>query len=207
MPVLARPQNHVYAVYMSTKEAILSAAWRCFDNGGEAAISLRRVAADVGLTPMAIYRHFANRQALLDALVLAAIGEWRRRVAAIAPAAPAEMLRSIARAYLDFALGEPRRFEAAFLVASPVVLRYPDDFLGEFSPALKMQLSLIAQAMPDPAPDDDAATILLTMIALAQGLVTLHRAGRIAGDEACFGDLYMRAIDRCLGTLSSGSLT
>jgi AcrR family transcriptional regulator len=177
---------------MITKNAIQCSAWRCFEKGGEAALSLRRVAADVGLTPMAIYRHFASRQALLDALVMGAIDEWRRVVEAIPPAPPAEWLRAIAAAYLDFALEQPRRFEAAFLVASPVALRYPDDFFAGASPALRRQLALVEE-LSETGNEAEAASILVTMIAMAQGLVTLHRAGRIAGDEADFRRLFNRA--------------
>jgi AcrR family transcriptional regulator len=186
---------------MITKKAIQSSAWRCFEKGGEAALSLRRVAADVGLTPMAIYRHFASRQALLDALVLDAVDEWRRIVEAIPPASPADWLRAIAAAYLDFALERPRRFEAAFLVASPVALRYPDDFFAGASSALKRQFALVEE-LTGSRGEDEAASILVTMIAMAQGLVTLHRAGRIAGDEADFRNLYSRATDRYIGSLA-----
>jgi AcrR family transcriptional regulator len=186
---------------MITKEAIQASAWRCFEQGGEAALSLRRVAADVGLTPLAIYRHFANRQALLDALVLDAVDEWRRRVEAIPPAPPAASLRAIAAAYLDFALEQPRRFEAAFLVTSPVALRYPDDFLAGASSALERQLALIEELTGN-GTEDDAASILVTMIAMAQGLVTLHRAGRIDGDDADFRSLYSRAMYRYIESLA-----
>lgn len=186
---------------MITKNAIQSSAWRCFEKGGEAALSLRRVAADVGLTPMAIYRHFASRQALLDALVLGAVDEWRRVVEAIPPAPPAEWLRAIAAAYLDFALEQPRRFQAAFLVASPVALRYPDDFFAGASPALRRQLALVEE-LSETGNEAEAASILVTMIAMAQGLVTLHRAGRIAGDEADFRRLFNRATGRYIDSLA-----
>jgi hypothetical protein len=40
------------------------------------------------------------------------------------------------------------------------------------------------------------------MIAMAQGLVTLHRAGRIAGDEADFRRLFNRATGRYIDSLA-----
>jgi AcrR family transcriptional regulator len=36
---------------------------------GPGALSLRQVAGEVGVTPMAIYRHFKDKDHLLDALV------------------------------------------------------------------------------------------------------------------------------------------
>jgi AcrR family transcriptional regulator len=192
--------DDVYTVYMRTQEAIVAAAWRRFEEGGEAELSLRRVAADVGLTPMAIYRHFASRQALLDTLVLEAVGEWRRCVAAVPPAAPDEWLRAIADAYLEFALRQPRKFEAAFLVRSPVALRYPADFLAGDSPALRLQLALVEEATASLG--GDGGTALVTLIALAQGLVGLYRSGRLAEDEGRFRELYGRVMDRCIASLA-----
>lgn len=199
------PATHrVYGVYVSRKDEILAAAWRCFERGGDAGLSLRGVAGEVGLTPMAIYRHFADRQALLDSLVLEAVAEWRQRVAAIARAPADEWLGAIAEAYLQFALRRPSRFEAAFLVPSRVALRYPDDFFAGDSPALALQLALIGDLRRTAhAGDDEAGSVLVTMIALAQGLVTLFRTGRISGDEDGFRDLYRRVVGRFIGSLTS----
>jgi AcrR family transcriptional regulator len=184
---------------MTTRTEILAAARRAFEEAGETGLSVRDVAARVGLTPMAIYRHFENRQALLDALVLEAIDEWRRRVASIAPCAPLEWLQKIGDAYLDFALRQPRKFEAAFLVSSPTALRYPDDFLAGGSSAVTLQLRLIKQVTGRGRGERIAPADLLVIIAgLSQGLITLYRAGRIAGGERKFRALYRRAMDNCV---------
>ena len=80
---------------MDTAGEILVAARTAFNAGGLAALSLRDVAREVGITPMAIYRHYANKQALIDALVLDALGEWSARVAALSRAAPLAWLESV----------------------------------------------------------------------------------------------------------------
>ncbi len=182
---------------MSTRAKILNAARLAFDDGGEAGLSLRDVAARSGLTPMAIYRHFANKQALIDALMLEAITEWRRRAAAIRPGAPVAWLLRITDAYLDFALSEPRKYEAAFLVSSPLALRYPDDFLSGGSSAVSLQLKIIKEAL---GADSGASPtdVLIIVTALAQGLIVMYRAGRIAGDEKRFRALYRRELKRCV---------
>lgn len=51
-----------------TRRAIVDAALASADAGGLEAITFRRLAADLGVTPMALYRHVATKQALLDAL-------------------------------------------------------------------------------------------------------------------------------------------
>src|SRR5690349_18773219 len=102
----------------STRERILRAARRHFAKGGAAGLSLRQVAAQVGVTPMAIYRHFPGKDGLLEALVLDALDLWSERLAALNHEDPLQWLVALGDAFLDFALEEPRRFEAAFLVPS-----------------------------------------------------------------------------------------
>ncbi len=185
---------------MTTRNEILAAAQDAFEESGEAKLSLRDVASRVGLTPMAIYRHFENKQALLDALVATATDEWRQRVAAIRPCEPQKWLLKIADAFLDFALREPRKFEAAFLVTSSKALKYPDDFAAGGSPAVTLQMKLLTDfAAPQRPRTNKAAIEMMVILAgLAQGLISLYRAGRIAGDEKAFRSLYRRAISRCV---------
>jgi AcrR family transcriptional regulator len=190
----------VYTVYMETRDAILAAAKDAFEECGGAGLSLRDVASRVGLTPMAIYRHFENKQALLDALVAKATDEWRARVAAIRPCAPKEWLLKIGDAFLDFALREPRSFEAAFLTPSPNALRYPDDFVAGGSSAVSLQLQLLGELTAH-RPRKSQTTpveIVIFLAGLAQGLISLYRAGRIAGDERAFISLYRRALSTCI---------
>ena len=102
-------------------------------------------------------------------------------------------------AYLDFALREPRKFEAAFLVSSPTALRYPDDFLAGGSPAVTLQLKLIKQITDSERGGRATPADMLVIIAgLSQGLITLYRAGRIAGGEKKFRALYRRALENCV---------
>ncbi|BBH65776.1 hypothetical protein ACTI_24610 [Actinoplanes sp. OR16] len=58
-----------------TPSSITRTALLLGDRDGEAAMSMRRIAAELGCDPMALYRHFPNRQALLDAVADMAIGD------------------------------------------------------------------------------------------------------------------------------------
>jgi hypothetical protein len=118
-------------------------------------------------------------------------------VAAIPEQAPLDWMRAIGKAHLEFALQKPRRYEAAFLTHSTKARRYPDDFLAGHSPAGTLQLRLIdamiAQGM---LKANSAVELLVTNAALSQGLITLYRAGRIAGSEDDFRTLYLGATER-----------
>jgi AcrR family transcriptional regulator len=182
---------------METRDLIFAKAREAFDADGLDGLSMRDIAAAVGITPMAIYRHYANKQALVDALVLDGLAEWSAIVAAIPPDEPIAWLRAIGRAHLDFALEKPRRYEMAFLLHSDKARRYPDDFLAGHSPAGALQLrllnALVAQGLMKP---DAPAKMLITNAGLSQGLITLYRAGRIAGGEVEFRTLYLDATER-----------
>lgn len=182
---------------MSTREKILTAARKAFERHGLEGLSLRDVAAKVGITPMAIYRHFENKEALVDALVLDALDEWSAIVAALPAAEGLARIEQLAEAALEFALREPRRFEAAFLLPSRKARRYPDDFAARRSPAGNVQLKALEEGLRrGQLAGASSVEIMLINAALSQGLITLYRAGRIAGGEEEFRALYRRAMRR-----------
>jgi AcrR family transcriptional regulator len=177
----------------------VAAARAAFEQKGLDGLSMRDIAKAVGVTPMAIYRHFENKQSLTDMLVLDALDEWSAVVAAIPPAPPLKWLRRIGVAHLDFALLKPRRYEAAFLLHSEKARRYPDDFVAGRSPAGRLQLRLLEELVAQRRlPAHAPVEILIANVGLSQGLITLYRAGRIAGSEPEFRELYLRATHRLM---------
>lgn len=54
---------------------VLTAARELAATGGVAAVSMRSLAAALGVAPNALYSHFADKQAVLDALLDALLGE------------------------------------------------------------------------------------------------------------------------------------
>ena len=53
----------------NTKEDILQASLRLFARAGFEATGMREIAAAVGIQPASVYKHFACKQAILDAIV------------------------------------------------------------------------------------------------------------------------------------------
>ena len=129
--------------------------------------------------------------------MLDAPDEWSARVAALPAADGLAKMEQMGEAFLDFALREPRRFEAAFLLPSRKARRYPDDFAAGRSPAGNVQLKVLEDGIRQgKLAGATPVEIMLINSALSQGLVTLYRAGRIAGDEEAFRALYRRAMRR-----------
>src|SRR5262249_10208639 len=151
---------------------------KAFERKGLEGLSLRDIAEKVGITPMAIYRHYANKQALIDALVLDALGEWSRRAEAVPRDDVLTWFERMGDAFLDFALEEPRRCGAAFLTHSNVARRYPDVSLAGRSPAGALYLDYLGRAKKQGRIGDaEPIEIMISIAGLSQGLITLYRAG------------------------------
>ena len=58
-----------------SRARVLQAAVALADEGGLGAFSMRRLAQDLGVVPMALYKHVANKEELLDGMVDIVFGE------------------------------------------------------------------------------------------------------------------------------------
>jgi AcrR family transcriptional regulator len=185
-----------------SKDRIFSAAKTVLEQEGIVGLSMRRIAQQSGMSPMSLYRHFADKDALLNALMADGLAAWEARVRAIQPKAPLQWLERLTDEFLTFALEEPHRFDAAFFLPAPKARKYPDDFAAGRSPVIAMAVLKIEQARADGvlggAPALDVA---LALSALGQGLVSMHRAGRFSSD-AEFSALYRSVLRRSLTSLS-----
>ena len=58
-----------------TKERILRAAVALADEGGVESLSMRRLAQELGVVPMALYKHVTSKDEMLDGMVDVVVGE------------------------------------------------------------------------------------------------------------------------------------
>ncbi len=192
-----------YGVHMSTRDRLLNAAKMIFARQGLDGLSVRSVAAHAELSPMAMYRHFKDKDALLDALMLDGFKAWEEIVSAIKTRGPVRWLERLGESYLDFALHDPNRFDAAFLLPANEARQYPDDFAAGRSPVIAMTVARIQAAQADgllaPLPP---LRIALMLSALVQGLVSMHRAKRFSSDSD-FRTLYRATFRDCLSSLAT----
>jgi AcrR family transcriptional regulator len=166
---------------------------------------MRRVADEVGLTAMALYRHFRDKDALLDALVDAALARWESYLTGVvAAASPIERIRGALSAYVGFALGEPHAFQLTYLVARPNGPAAPAALRMTESPAYR---AIVAAARDAVAAGElragDPEELMLLAWSTVHGLVVLHRAGRFGFDDARFRPVAGRAIGTLLQTLGA----
>jgi AcrR family transcriptional regulator len=111
MPAASRPYHHG-----DLRSALLTAAERTLREKGAAALSLRELAREIGVSHAAPGRHFKDKQALLNALALAGYDRLSQALAAAEdPALPLEpRLTALARAYLGFAIDNAELLELMY---------------------------------------------------------------------------------------------
>lgn len=185
-----------------TRDRIFAAAKAVLDREGLPGLTVRKVADRAGLSPMAMYRHFADKDALLNALMDDGLAAWEEIARSIRVADPIEWLTALGEAFLEFALTEPHRFDAAFFLPAPRARQYPDDFVAGRSPVVAMALVRIDQAKAEGRlSEQPALEVVLAFSALVQGLVSMHRANRFSSEKQ-FKALYRAQIRHCLDGFS-----
>lgn len=116
------PRRQAYR-HGDLRRALVRAGVEMARGGGPEAVVLREATRRAGVAPSAAYRHFADRQALLDAVCSAAQAELAVAIEAelaalgkkadLADGARAR-LRAVGTGYLRFAREEPGLFRTAF---------------------------------------------------------------------------------------------
>jgi len=187
----------------TTAEKILRAAYDLFDREGADAVTMRRVAEAVGITPMAIYRHFASRETLLKKISDENFQAVARKLDACRrePDITAQ-LNAMMMPYLDYALEHPHLFDHAFAVQRDDARRYPDDMRARKSPSFNISVDAIAEGMRQGVlKQDDPYAVCMTASAHQHGLIALYRAGRFNYDEAQFRAFYKESMGRLIDGL------
>jgi AcrR family transcriptional regulator len=164
------------------KNALLEAATRAVAEGGAEALSIRALAQELGVFHRAAYRHYADKNDLLAAVLTSGYQRLAARVHSaverdVRSPDPAACFREIALAYAGFAFAEPHMF---FALSGPRINEsgtYP-----ELETALQQAVAPTVEAIKSaqragilPQLDPDAAAVFFW--ASLQGVIAqiLHK--------------------------------
>jgi AcrR family transcriptional regulator len=184
----------------STAGSIANAARLLLDEEGVEAVTMRRVARGVGLTAMAIYRHYPDRKGLLNALVDEGFRELSEqlRTTTLTGGLEARILKAL-DVFLTFALRTPRLFELMFLTPREGARQYPHDFKAGKSPTANLMADLLKEGMATGHfRREDVWPIVFETGALFQGLTMLYLGGRMDMSATRFRVFCRRSIKRYL---------
>jgi AcrR family transcriptional regulator len=163
------------------RQALIDAGLELLESREADTLSLREVARAVGVSATAVYRHFPDKGALLDALAAAGLGRLAAVQHQAAQAAGGGEKGFIATgvAYVRFALANPALFRLTFgATASHDILDKPDHV-----PDAMAFLRANAEAAAA-ATGGDPKVIAIRAWAIAHGLATLMLEQQIKGDDA-----------------------
>lgn len=166
------------------RQALLEAATRLVADAGTEAFSLRSAAKEVGVDPAAVYRHYADREALLRAVASSAMDRladaMQDRIAAAIERWPddaAARFMAVGEAYVRFALAEPQVFRLAF---GPHTVPGDDDPPSRGTALLHRTLAAILPPGTDVASGADGAVVMAW--ATVHGLAVLILDRRVRYD-------------------------
>lgn len=181
----------------AVRERLCEAAARIFVAEGEAALTMRRLAAEVGCSPMAPYRHFADKEALIAAMRAAAFDRLADALGGVARGGR-HKAADIGEAYVRFARANPAAYKLMFDLAQPDEAAYPE--LASASARAREAMSgYVRELVEAGVLAGDPVALGYVFWATIHGLVVLDLAGRLPAEPG-FEQLRVTA----LGALMRG---
>ena len=179
---------------------ISAAAQELYLRDGIEGFSMRKVADIVGVSAPAIYRHFKNKDELLNEIVIEGLKILESYLRPALEAETAyERLVQMTDNYLNFALERPKYFDFAFLVPNPSMNPVADEIARPDWDTFRLAVEQIAEcAEAGIFPPDNPLETAVTVWAEVHGLIILYRTGRFGQDAELFREVYRQSVDRML---------
>ncbi len=161
---------------------LLDEAGRLLSEEGPAALSLRRLAADVGTSTSAVYSLFGGKPELMRAVYLEASRRFGHQLSSVERTDdPLGDLARLGLAYREFAIGNPHLY--AVLFSRPMPEFEPDDDArNEALSSFNVLVDLVKAAIDAGLLLDSPDTVTWGLWAIVHGLVTLELENNLPDD-------------------------
>jgi AcrR family transcriptional regulator len=162
------------------KNDLLKAAEKRINEGGIGALSLRKLAKDTGVTTMATYHHFANKEALLVQIAISGFARLSEMMMkdCSADAGLDQNVKAIMRGYFKFALQNPYVYHLMFgqeIQAKPTI----PEFKEASSKSFYLMANSIRKYLEDSGHEVDVDAVGMSFWGTLHGLVCLVTDGTI----------------------------
>ena len=179
-PQLQRKPVNTYH-HGDLREALVQAALRQAEREGPEAISIKALSKQLGVSQPAPYRHFADREALLQAASAEAFRQFNTILGeVIRKPSKRSKLSRFAHAALDFGLRRNGIYRLMF--ASRIMACAPSH--GELHIAARATLALLVEAFEAPAVGLLRERHALQIWAALHGVISLAEQGLLTGQAA-----------------------
>jgi AcrR family transcriptional regulator len=163
----------------ATRREILDAAWAIARRDGLAGVTLREVAARVGMQSPSLYSHFRSKNAIYDAMFGQAWSDYLRVCRETEPSIPKQARKALlvmAGTFVDFALADQARFQ---LMNQRMVVDF-EPSSESYAPSLEV-MSLFRERLARIGVRHDADVDLC--VAIIGGLIDAQLANDPGGDR------------------------
>lgn len=187
----SRPRHH----HGNLRQALVETGTRMLEQGQT--FSLRSVAREVGVSQTAPYRHFQDKAHLEAAIAAEGFRALDAELQAVLRQDPEAPLVDLAVVYVRFAVAHPAQYELMF---APNLDDQDERQLVSGGIFEQLQ-DLVAARFPD----GDAYALATAGWAMAHGLASLHRHGKLLGTTDQTLDSRVRAAFTAVLTADSGA--
>lgn len=185
----------------NTKDAILKVACEKYLEAGDKGLSMRAIAKEVGITPMAIYKHFENKEALQQDLLMEAFRTFLDYLYAGLKGRDAkERFHMSAEAYFEFAVKQSAYFELIFLSINPMNnLKVQDVIRQESAPPFRFLMDRVRDCIAEGYfKEGSAYEMSVALLAQSTGLAALFLTNSFGWTEEEARSMREKAIKQVL---------
>ena len=164
----------------AVRARLCDAAARLYVDEGEAGLSMRRLAAEVGCSAMAPYRYFADKEQLLAAVRAAAFNRLADTLEGVARD-NRHRAAEIGEAYVRFAFENPAAYRMMFDLDQPDTAQHPE-LTAASARAREAMAGYVRELVEAGVLAGDPVELGYVFWASIHGLIVLQLAGRIPAE-------------------------
>jgi AcrR family transcriptional regulator len=192
-----RPYHHG-----NLRDAALALALSIVDERGHESLSVRDIATEADVTPMALYRHFGNRSSLLAAVAGVAMEHLfkQHKKAIRGQTDPWDKLDRTMRAFIKYVDAHPNLFRLVYDPAIAAAPEFEDEYIWQRK-SYESLLVIFAEALPNAS----ARVLRLRQIAMWStlfGYATIRATGTLRPymvEDLSEAEIIASVVERALG--------
>lgn len=167
------------------RERLCAAAEKLFAEQGPEAVTMRQLAAELGVSPMTPYRYFKDKDDILAAVRTAGFTRFAETLEAARDGAKSARAKgaAVGEAYLSFAAAHPNTYKLMFDLNQPDDDAHPE-LIEAGSRARKTMTAWVEDGIAAGEFKGEADDIGAMFWAAAHGIVVLEMTGKLTHDEA-----------------------
>lgn len=134
---------------LSLRDKLLKISRRLLLAEGYRALSMRKIAAEAGVSATSIYLHFSNKDDLIHTLIEEAVDELTQTIEREVSEKQGciSRFKAAVQSYVNFALENPEKYEIIYLVQPDGMARYPKEKFRKIRHSYELLTGVISECV------------------------------------------------------------